>query len=370
MYQEQLERVIAIKKLKVDIENLTAVQVCDLMDTEKDVTNVGLLYRRITLATEYQIEEVRRERSRQLNKLIRKKLDTSEDYLSQILRFRVVDAVAPTKTSIVNRWSPNEKDLETAKSGIVSYRSPTDELIELITKGQVIEITQAKAQRLGENTQINIGSRGLMRAAHSDVPLKVFEPYFRRDTKINNINSSFNPPHNEFDVACVVIRIEAVSEKGTQRVFVADGKLNIMCINFPSSLNENAFDDDVVEEAVLFVSNLQWRASHSSNEIPQAFVIHNVTLFTARPTCVTQLLRLEEIENDIWNTVGFAIKCNIKIDLPSSAEKNNSIVHPVYKKYIRQPKREEDDKPPRSRQANATVREIIKKMRPPTVFYN
>lgn len=306
---ELRERVDAIKASKVKLENLTPMEICDLMDVETEPDELVELHSRISNSMMKQVEELRSERSQQLNQRIRDKMGENDKHLSQLFRFRIVDAVTPNKTGIVSCWSP------------------TEEMLEMIKEGQVIEIVNSTAGQHGNEIQVNVGKSGSLKIAQSKVPPEVFKEFFRRETRIAEINSEFSPPQDEFDVACIVLRVEAENESNLQKVYVADEKMDILCVNFWSSLSEKAFDDAVTEGAIVFARNLQWRASHASNKIPQAFVRHDITLFTVRPRKEAQKLRLDEIKFQIGNVDDFVTKCNERIAefqaLSKSTDKEN-----------------------------------------------
>lgn len=302
------ERVDAIKASKVKLGNLTPMEVCDLMDIETEPDELMALQSHVSSSMMKQVEELRSERSQQLNQRIRDKMGENDKHLSQLLRFRVVDAVNPNKTGLVSCWSP------------------TEEMLEMIREGQVIEIVNSTAGQHGKEIQVNVGKSAAVKIVPK-MSSDGFKKHFRRETRIAEINSDFIPPQDEFDVACVVVRVEAENENNFQKVYVADEKMNILCVNFWSSLSEKAFDDVVTEGAIVFARNLQWRASHASDKIPQAFVRHDITIFTVRSGKEAQRLRLDEIKSQIGYVEDFVTKCNERIAefqaLSNSTDKEN-----------------------------------------------
>ena len=287
-------RVISLRTPLMKIENLRPDQICDLLDFESDADETKFILDRVSCKTMERVQTVRNERVQDFNAKIRAKLGERNKNLSQLLRFRVVDAINPGKTALVSWWSPSE------------------EIKETIQEGKAFEIVNSNAAPFINQIQVIAGKSSVVKLMQLRVPSEKFGKYFRKETKISEINVDFKPQHDEFDVVCIVVQIDPAYQ-GLQKVYVADEDINVLCINFWSSLSENAFDDVVTCGRILYARNLQWRSSHASDKIPQAFVISESTLFIPNPKDEIQKARLTELNESIEDKTKFLKTCNEKI---------------------------------------------------------
>lgn len=309
MMAELRERVEELKESHVKIDDLSPEDVYDLLEFEADGDPSMNISNHVSKKMLKQVRLVKDERRLQLNDAIRKKLGEKDKKLSRLLKFRVVDGTNPKKTGLVSWWSP------------------TEELLEIIKEGEVIEILNSSAGLSGTEIHIKAGTSSAVKIAKTKIPPERIMKFFRNETKITEIKEDFSPPQQEFDVACVIVRVDMEQEKQLPKVYVADEFMNILCINFWSSLSDKAFDDVVIEGRIVYVRNLQWRLSHAKSEIPQAFVVNDTTTFSAHPKRENQRSRLRELEEALGNVMEFVANCKETIGTGRMVNKENQQHH-------------------------------------------
>lgn len=292
---ELRERVRAIQSQRKDLERLSPNEACDLLEFETDADELKTILQLLSKTMMEKIEVIRSERRYEMNEKIRRMLGEKDKHLSQLLRFRVVDAINPKKTAVVIHWSPAEDWQETIK------------------EGKAIEIINSTAAAFTKEIQITAGKSSIFKLAKLESTQEKFRKYFRSETKIQEIKADFKPPQDEFDVALIVVRVDPKPVQDLHKVYVADEETDILCINFWSNLSANAFDDVIVSGNILYARNLQWRSTHTADKIPQAYAINDSTVFIAHPKNESFKTRLNELRNSVTNTAEFLIQCNDKI---------------------------------------------------------
>lgn len=291
--QELRQRVEDLKDLGLKIEAMTPENICDLLDFETDSDDSMSIQNQLSSKMLIKVQNVREERRVEFTAKVRGKMGEKDKQLSQLLKFRVVDAVKPKMTALVSWWSPSE------------------ELLATVKQGQVVEIVNASAAPYKNEIQVTAGKSSSIKMKKPSSS-EGFAKYFRTVTNISQIDRDFKPQQDEFDVACVVVRLELNNE--SEKVYVADGEMNILCINFWPTLSANAYDDVVVVGQVLYAANLQWRSSHASDQILQSFVHADTTSFIVNPKKEEHRSRLEELICSVESLDEFVIKCNDKIE--------------------------------------------------------
>lgn len=301
MMQELRNRVKALKGKK-DCEDYTAEELCDLLDFD-DESDSPL---KVSPKMHEKIDSVRQERRYDMNRRIQERLGEQSKNIKQLIKFRVVDCSKLKKTALVSCWKIDE------------------DLLDLLKEGQVIEITNATTGAFVNEIQITAGNSCSIRRISADktspVELKTF---FREEMKISEIDSNFQPPNDEFDAAFVVTHVDTKNSSGFVKVYVADENFNFLCLNFWSSLSENAFDDVVIEGQLIYAQNLQWRFSQAKEKIPQAFVKCETTLLMLHPKKEIQKSRLKELQANIENLEEFLIKSKEKLSIICPLDKLN-----------------------------------------------
>lgn len=302
MQQEELkelqQRVEQLKKTRFKLNELSPKEICDLLDAETDEDESSAMLKQLSDAVQRKIQLVRDERNSDINLEINRRMGEQEKNLSQMIRFRVVDAKTPNKTGVITWWSPAE------------------DLLEVLKEGRVIEIMNSSPVSHGKEILINAGKSSVFRLISSTASPQAFEKFYRTETRIDELNENFTPPHDEFDVACVVVHVvEADMErkKKWQKIYVADENTNLLCLNFWSSLVDCAFDNVAVVGQFFYAKNLQWRLSQASSKVPQGFVDNDHTLLVVHPKQTNRMHRLDQLREAIGNDPEFFSRCSEKI---------------------------------------------------------
>lgn len=294
-------RAAQLEKFKLKVGELSGGDICDLLEAETDGDEKNLILKQISAGMLREVERVRDERNHDVDMKIRRKLGEQQKQVTQLLKFRVVDAMNPKRTGLVSWWSPTEE----------------------IKEGQTVEIFNATAGPHSQEIQVTAGKSSIVNLLRKKLPAETFKKFFRMETRIDELNRDFRPPHDEFDVAFIVAQVDEVQANGTQKVFVADERNDVMCLNFWSSIRESGFDD-LAEGKFMYARNLQWRSSHAGDKIPQAFVNNVGTLLSTMPKKESQRRRLEQLKAAVGNIVEFLIDCSDKI---SEIESGNVAVN-------------------------------------------
>lgn len=321
--KELRERVNYLKKSTGRKKELSPSQLCDLLECDNNGDGDDLIEVQMTNSMKQKVQMVRDERSYEMKTKIQEKLGERDKNISQLLKFRVVDAVDPKQTGIVSWWSPSE------------------DLIGTVKEGQVIEIINSVAGPYSKEIQVTAGKSSSIAIAKTQTSSDTFKKYFRQETRIDDIDGQFSPPQNEFDVAFIVVMIEQTDANKIQKVFVSDETQNILCLNFWSSLSDGAFDDTIFEGNLVFAKNLQWRQSRAADKIPQAFVNVDTTIFLTNPKKVSQKIRLEEIMQAIENADKFVEISKLKL---TRGDTKNVSIHQAINKENQQSNGDKTDR--------------------------
>lgn len=303
--KEIKDRVLELKASKKKLEVLNAEEICDLLAFETDEQESVLIQKQLSSKLLEEVQSIRDERNFKIKEEIMKKLGEKSQRPPPVIRVRVVDAVKMKETAIVSCWSPSE------------------DLVDILKDGATIEIFNSLAGPRTNEIQVTVGRSSAVRLAKMKVPEEKLQPFFRQETKLSDINSNFKPLNNEFDSAFVVIQVDPFNEKESQKVFVADEDMNILCIVFWNGISAAAFDDVMTVGQIVYARNLQWRMAHVGDIFPKAFVIDDVTLFLIRPMKQSHQRRLIELKSSVGDISSFIDKCKDKMsDVQHSSTTN------------------------------------------------
>lgn len=294
-FRELAARVTTLKQEKTKFEDFSSDEICDLLDFETEAEAAAELEAKLDRRQTLRAKEIREERLNKMNSEIRARVGEQNKYLSKLLKFRVVDALNPNKTALVSCWTVD------------------DELLALLKEGKAVEITMATAGPCNKEIELTVGKSSIVRPSRLTFAEENFRKFFRSETKISDIGPNFHPPQDEFDVACVIVHLEAKDDERSVKVFVADEDTNVLCLNFWSGLRDSAFDDVVIEGHIVYARNLQWRSSSSKEKIPQAFVANDITSFHLHPKQESQERRLTELGERVGHMDEFLVKCRENI---------------------------------------------------------
>lgn len=219
---------------------------------------------------------------------------------ASVLKFRVVDAQSPDKTALISWYHPNEDVLESIKEGV---------MIEVFNAMASIPINEILIRAIKDTTCRVIKLKG------DDQKYKKF---IRTESKFEDIKvDEFKPPQQEFDFACMIVRVDDKNEDTyTQDLFVADDRMNFMCIRFMPHLTDYAYDNILKEGEVFYICNLQWRnSSHAKAQtIPIAHAVPDTTTFVINPRKKDQKARLNAFRETIGDSMEFCRNCRTKLD--------------------------------------------------------
>ena len=296
--KELCARAAELKKSRISVDKMSLEDICDTLEAE-DSEEASFIFGNMNKNLQRSVNTMRDNRKQELNEKIRKKVGESIGKEKQLLKFRVVDAANPKKSAIVSWWSPSE------------------ELLEIVKLGNHLEIVNTTAGAPGQEIQVTAGSSSNVKLMERK---KIPQNFYRVDTKIAEIKGNFKPANNEFDVSCIVVQVDKEKTNNFIKVYVVDECSEVMCINFWQSLEDYAYDDVVVEGQVLHARNLQWRATHAKEKIPQAFVSSDSTLFTKHPTLEIQRNRLEKLRKILKNSKDFISEFQKKFGSVTSAK--------------------------------------------------
>ena len=307
MHAELLERCKSIKFKGSNYDELTAHEICDLIERETDGEDAAEIQNAISSKMLRKIQLVRYERNQEMSTRILEKLGETDRQVSQLLKFRVVDAKNPNKTALISCWSV------------------TEDLLDIVREGSVIEIVNSNATQFGKELSITIGKSAWIGPSKVKIAEETVKKYSRNETRISEIGRGFHPAHEEFDLACLVLSaIPSSSTSKFEKVYAVDENFNVVCLNFWSSVKEFAYDDVVARGQIVYARNLQWRASQSNEKIPQAFVSKDSSSFSLHPKNKNHQNRLTEMRRNVGDVKEFLQKCDEKFpEFQSPSDKEN-----------------------------------------------
>lgn len=296
--QELCARAKELKKSRTSVDKMSVEDICDTLEAE-DSEEATYILGNMSQSLQKNVQTMRDKRKQELNEKIRKKFVESIGKEKQLLKFRVVDAANPGKSAMVSWWSPLE------------------ELLDIVKPGNHLEIVNTTAGASGQEIQVIAGTSTNVKLKQKK---KISQNFYRVDTKIDEIKVNFKPANNEFDISCIVVRVDSEKTNNFIKVYVVDECSEVLCINFWQSLEDCAYDDVVVEGQVLHARNLQWRPTHAKEKIPQAFVSSDSTMFTTHPTIEIQKNRLEKLRKMLKDSKDFINEFKKKLGFEVSAK--------------------------------------------------
>lgn len=312
-------RVKAIKKTRTKVEEMTVDELCDMLDAETECDESINVQKQLSKSMQRQVQAERDHRRQAINDKVRQKIGEESKKVKQLLKFRVVDAVDPKKTGIISWWSP------------------TDELLDVIKVGRNLEIVNTAAGAPGKEIQISAGSSSSVKLIPRTKLPTTAAQFLRQETKIAEINENFKPANDEFDVACIVVRVETKTTNNYVKVYVVDEHREVLCINFFNSIEDYAYEDVVTEGQVMYVKNLQWRQTHTNEKPVQAFVSSDCTTFTIHPATEANKIRLQQLKEVLKHNPDFVQNCKQMFEVNKEnhrVELNTSVSGPVFSKTL------------------------------------
>lgn len=299
MENEQLksskDRVKCEKLKEKSLKNCSASQIYDLMMAtgNDDVTE-------LTQKTREKVQDVSCQRQIELNDEVARTLGEKTKKITRILRFRVVDAFKPDKTALVSFWSPS------------------DDIISEVQVGRQFEMMKSFPSSHRNEMQIKANPSTSLRPI-TKISMQDFSKYARNLTEFSTITAEFDPQHQEFDIICIIVKIEDPVDS-MQKILVSDENFNFLYINFWTSLNNYAMSSVIEEGKIFYMKNLQWRKNHPQNlKYLQVFMQTEVSNAVENPKNLAVEMKLSEFRDSIGNPSEFIEKCrqvlNEEIDI-------------------------------------------------------
>lgn len=287
---------------------------CDMLEIEGDPESMAALQCHMTKEQMRKVEKLKEERSSQqrddIQKRIRKLMGDIDKSISQLLKFRIIDAKNPKGTALVSVWRPSEEVINTIKPG--KFLEVLNSKANPISFGNEISIT------VGQSSTIKVIKR-FMTNDH--------EKFMRKETPIAEIKTDFTTLNSELDVACVVVMISEEKINNFQPVYVADSSKNLLSINFWINFKDFACEDAVKEGNVIYVKNLQWRESSRRNTLIPSVFANEYTIFSLNPSTIELKEKIEHLKEELGDVEEFIESCKEKIidireskDLPKDKE--------------------------------------------------
>lgn len=285
-------RVLEEKLNEKKLIDCSATQLYDLVvaSGNDDVVN------ELTQKTRRKLQDISYERQLQLNDEVTKSLGEQTKNFTRILRFRIIDAVHPNKTALVSWWSPS------------------DEVIGAIQVGKQFEMFNSHPAPLRDEIQIKATSSTNLKpiTKPSTIDLSRFTRKITEISDICQITATFNPTRTEFDIICIVVKIEPEAQDDKlQRVLVSDENFNFIFINFWTNLSNYAMSNLIEVGKVFHMKNLQWRKAHPQKlKFKQVFMQLETSNLVEHPKSAEIESQLKNFRDSIGSTTEFVDNCN------------------------------------------------------------
>lgn len=285
-YRKDLEdRIKKLKKLPFD--DFSIQDICEILEYEQHSSYLAnYIWQKLSPLQKDRVQIYQADLKVKLKNfaLDEMKMTDSAEF-SSMIKFRIVDFEEPNKTAMVTWYQPSE------------------DFIDSVKEGKVIEFNGASASGINLYEEVSIygGSKCKYTIKQNNCHEK-FQSFMRVETMIREINvDEFKPRFGELDIVCMIIRVDKhEADKGSQQVFVVDDDKNFLVIKFLPSVSEYALDNVIKAKAIFFVRNLQWRKK--SNEIcpsiPETIATVD-TSFLVNPGNNSHRLRLREFEASV-----------------------------------------------------------------------
>jgi hypothetical protein len=272
-------------------------EVYDLLKLSNDIDNITEIMSKLSNDTKKALENMKQSRKEFLEDEIRRRIGEQTGKFSRVFKFRIVDAEKPNKTALVSWWSASE------------------ELIESIKVGKHFEICNINAASYRDEIQLVASSATIIKSFKNS-KVQDYSKFMRKITTINEIeDNNFNPPNCEFDIVCVVIKIEKEDTNlKLQRVLVSDENCNFIYINFWWNLKHYALDNVITEGKIFYVKNLGWRKNHKQDLKFKQIFMKVETNFISNPKDNEISQKLESLRASIVDPHNFALNCCIELE--------------------------------------------------------
>ncbi|XP_053674428.1 breast cancer type 2 susceptibility protein homolog [Anopheles nili] len=313
--QHDIEKERAAERLTRNMRVTTSTTSEELQEYLENGLDLSFVDIDLTPTQQHVIERFQQQRQQELEREINRRVkallekDAIRPKVSSLLKVRLIDSVQPERSYLLSIWRPSEEVCSVLQEeafiefgNVAATGMKTDDAIQLTANGD------------------NCTYKRLTRGPES-VPPQV--PFARTITSIDAIDpASFRPAFGEFDTIGVVVQIVTNESATGQSVYLADTAMNLLCVRFNPNLAGFAYDDVVQEQAVLYVTNLQWRTrSCHTLGVPHCFATYFTTCVVkpvhgrARSEWDRFQVQLEAIDRE-----DFFRRCQEKVgDLPNTS---------------------------------------------------
>lgn len=315
--EELKQRFGQINKNFVRTAELQTNEICDILEYDNGSDLAMVIKSQLTDPQLEKAYELHTQRKNEIHQRVKNKIKEFENSVSQVLKFRVVDAKNPSKTALISWWHPSE------------------ELIHIVKPRQFIELWRTTSAYSNGETQIYADNSSMVKLLKANQELNYssakLESFIRAETKLEDIkNCDFKPLNCELDVACIILRVDEKNEENRcQEVFIVDETFNLVSVNFYPNLVEYAYDDLLFEGNVLYIRNLKWRNSFRAGckEIPEVFAVIDLTTFTKNSRNDIENQRLAELRQFLCSDNQYLTKCKEKLETLAGFNRNQNESH-------------------------------------------
>lgn len=283
-YREEIKERVFELKMK-NFSDYSIEDICKILEYDQhDSYFCNDLWNKMSEMQKSQVEVYQNELKQKLRDSTLKRMEMIEqNKVVSMLKFRVVDEDEPKNTAIVN------------------WYQPSDSLLGSVKVGKIIEMSGAIA--LPTTDEMFIYATNKVNYVIGDAENEEkYQRYLRQETKMSEIKvNEFKPPHDQFDIACMIVRIGEKLDQGYQPIYVVDEHKNFLEIKFVPNITEHAYDNLLKVGVIFFIRDLQWyNASSEKNPlIPTSCAISDTTVFTINPRKEDHRMRLEELRTNI-----------------------------------------------------------------------
>lgn len=276
-------RVDQLKKMK--FEDYSIEDICQIFEYDlHDSYLCNSLWDKMNPLQKVQVDVYQNELKSKLREATLERMEMIEqNKVVSMIKFRVVDEEEPGVTAAV------------------SWYSPPEDFVSLVKEGKVIELSGALVLPSTDELYIYATNNVKFNVYEAESHEK-FKKYLRNETRISDIKKNeFKPSHDQFDVACLIIRVGDKMDRGYQPVFVVDENKNFLEIKFVPSIAEHAYDNVLKVGIIFFIRDLYWCDTwcEKNNSIPSSNAVADTTVFVMNPRKEAHRLRLDELRANI-----------------------------------------------------------------------
>lgn len=252
------------------------------------------------------------DRRESIEKRVREKLDTfkersntrAEKNWSNLLKFKIVDAIVPKRLAQLSIWNPSE-----------AHRA--------ITEGETYEINGANA--IG----IRDGCLLLGTSKWTNFERRSSGPVTNHFLSISDVHKSDRVAGTEFDTRGIVISLGAILPRSFQRVYIANESRQLLVVHMWGGVGAYAWEDLFKPGRCLAMRHLHFRSDRGDDRLPNAFVSELTTCEIVDETYedANEFIRLCKIEVNNVNALAVTATATNSPMTPISLVKKETIMN-------------------------------------------